>query len=219
MRRRQGRDLLDIGTIGLADLREHAHHYGKAIETHMPVALLLPILLRAAGPAAFILSAMTAGVLNQSIVLIPLLALAATITTILIRKLSPSPAADLAAMLNPDAPQQPKSIFAGSAQRFGIGLIGYAVCFGLAALIAALFQETEFNQTLVQSDIWFALIPAAIALIGASLSARMGANQMADMAGQMQAMFAQMQAQQGQDNPQDDDAFTVEGEIIDKDEN
>ncbi|MEM1086215.1 MAG: hypothetical protein AAGH90_00680 [Pseudomonadota bacterium] len=184
----------------------------------MPAALLLPVLLRAAGPAAFIVSAMTAGVLNQSIVLIPLLALAATVTTILIRKVSPSPVTDLAQMLNPDAAPAPKSIFAGSAQRFGVGILGYAVCFGFAALIAAMFQETEFNQTLVQSDIWFAIIPAVIALIGASLSARMGANQMADMAGQMQAMFAQMQSQNGQTNPPEDDAFTVEGEIIDKDE-
>ncbi|MEM1035155.1 MAG: hypothetical protein AAGI14_00210 [Pseudomonadota bacterium] len=184
----------------------------------MPAALLLPALLRASGPLAFIVSAMTAGVLNQSIVLIPLLAVAATITTILIRKVSPSPVSDLAQMLNPDAAQTQKSIFAGSARRFGIGIVGYAVCFGFAALIAALFQETEFNQTLVQSDVWFLAIPAVIALIGASLSARMGANQMADMAGQMQAMFAQMQAQNGQTGPSDDDAFTVEGEIIDKDD-
>ena len=35
----------------------------------MPAALLLPALLRASGPLAFIVSAMTAGVLNQSIVL------------------------------------------------------------------------------------------------------------------------------------------------------
>ena len=51
----------------------------------MPAALLLPALLSASGPLAFIVSAMTAGILNQSIVLIPLLAVAATITTILIR--------------------------------------------------------------------------------------------------------------------------------------
>lgn len=186
----------------------------------MPVALLVPILLRAAGPIAFIIAAMAAGVMNQSLMIVPLLALAATIATIIIRKVSPSPAVDLAAMLDPNAVPQKKSIFDGAGKRLGIGLVGYAVAFGFAALVAALFQETEFNQTLTTSDGWIILIPGILAILAAMLSARMGSNQIADMAGQMATMFAQMKDQQGDqtDPTADDDAFTVEGEIIDKDD-
>ncbi|MEO1642705.1 MAG: hypothetical protein AAFR74_05165 [Pseudomonadota bacterium] len=186
----------------------------------MPAALLLPLLLRAAGPIAFLIAAVTAGVMNQSFMIVPLLAIAATVTTIVIRKVSPSPASDLAAMLDPNAIPKEKSIFEGAGKRLGVGLVGYTVTFGIAALIAAMFQETEFNQTLTQTDAWIALIPSVLAIFAAMLSARLGANQIAGMAGQMADMFAAMKAQQGDPNgpAQDDDAFTVEGEIIDKDE-
>lgn len=186
----------------------------------MPAALMLPILLRAAGPIAFILAAMTAGVMNQSFMIVPLLALSATVVTIIIRKVSPSPAVDLAAMLDPNAVPKKKGIFDGAGKRLGIGLVGYAVAFGFSALIAALFQETEFNQTLTPTDGWIILIPSVLAVLAAMLSARMGSNQIADMAGQMATMFAQMKEEQGApgDPAADNDAFTVEGEIIDKDE-
>lgn len=187
----------------------------------MPAALMLPLLLRAAGPIAFLIAAVTAGVMNQSFMIVPLLAIAATLTTIIIRKVSPSPAADLAAMLDPNAVPQQKSIFEGAGKRLGVGLVGYTVTFGLAALIAAMFQETEFKQTLTQTDAWIILIPSGLAVLAAMLSARLGANQIAGMAGQMADVFAAMKAQQGGPNSaaQDDEAFTVEGEIIDKDDN
>lgn len=185
----------------------------------MPAALLFPIALRAAGPVAFMLAAIVAGVMNTSVLLVPLLALAATLTTILIKYLSPSPALNLAAMLDPNAPQTRPSPFAGMGQRFGIGLIGYAVLFGLAALIAALFQETQFEQTLRPNTFWLLVVPSLIAVATAFLAARMGMSQMAGMAGQMQAMFSQMQAGQNTAaDPADPDAFTVEGEIIDEDD-
>ena len=66
------------------------------------------------------------------------------------------------------------------------------------------------------SDASYILIPALIALLGAWGSARLGASQMAGMMGQMQDMFAQMQAAQGQESAED--PFTVDGEVIDPDE-
>lgn len=182
----------------------------------MPTALLLPILLRLAGPIAFSTAAAAAGVLNRSIMLVPLLAIAASLTTILIRTLVPSPVNDLKAMLNPNAPSQPPSPFRGMGKRFGIGLIGYGIAFGMAALLAALFQTTDFEPRLMPSDVGYLLIPAAIAFIGAWLSSRLGFNQMAGMMGQMQNMFAQMkdaERQAGGDEP-----FTVDGEVIQPDE-
>ncbi len=183
----------------------------------MPVALLFPLLLRAAGPIAFIGAAIVAGVMNRSFILIPLLALAATATTIAIRKFSPSPAMDLQAMLSPDTPPQTPNPLKGSGKRLGLGLIGYGVVFGLAALIAALFQTTEFEPQLMVSDAGFLIAPALVAFIGAWVSARIGLNQMAGMMGQMQDMFVQMQTQQNGAEA-DEGAFTFEGEIVEPDE-
>lgn len=182
----------------------------------MPTALLLPVLLRLAGPISFTVAASAAGVLNRSIMLIPLLAVAASLTTILIRTLVPSPINDLHAMLSPNAPPQPQSPFRGIGKRLGFGLVGYGIAFVLAALIAAIFQSTDFEPRLMPSDVGFLIIPAAIAIIGAWLSSRLGFNQMAGMMGQMQDMFAQMKEAERQASG--DEPFTVDGEIIHPDD-
>ena len=179
----------------------------------MPIALLFPVLLRVAGPLAFISATIVAGVMNRSFMLVPVLAVAATLTTILIRKVTPSPAMELKDMLSPEATPVPNSAFRGIGPRLAAGLVGYALLFALAAGIAALFQTTEFEPQLMIADLWFAAVPAVIALIGAWISARIGLNQMASMMGQMQDAFSQMQ--KGQSAPgSETDAFTFEGEII-----
>ena len=184
----------------------------------MPVAFLFPILLRLSGPLAFALSAITAGVMNRSFIMILLLAVIASLTTVIIRRVSPSPAMDLKAMMTPDAPPQPANPFRGVGRRFAIGLVGYAILFSLAASIAAIFQTTEFEPQLMLSDIWFAAVPAVIAFVGAWVSARIGLNQMASMMGGMQGVFDQMQANQRPEAADDEGAFTFEGEVIDPDE-
>lgn len=183
----------------------------------MPVALLFPIFLRLAGPIAFVMATILAGVMNRSFMLVAVLALAATLTTVIIRKVSPSPAMDLKAVLSPDAAPQPANAFRGAGRRLGIGLVGYAAIFGISAAIAAIFQTTEFEPQLMLEDAWFAAVPAVIAFVGAWVSARIGLNQMATMMGGMQDAFSQMQARQNPENP-NGDAFTFEGEVIDPDE-
>lgn len=183
----------------------------------MPVAFLFPVLLRLAGPLAFACAAIAAGVMNRSFIIVPLLAIIASLTTVIIRKVSPSPVMDLKAMMTPDAPPQPANPFRGVGRRFAIGLFGYAVLFGLAASIAAIFQATEFERQLMPPDMWFAGIPAVIAFVGAWVSARMGLSQMASMMGGMQDVFNQMQAGQDSTPADDEDAFTFEGEVIDPD--
>lgn len=201
-----------IASRPLAALRIHHHQRERPT---MPTALLLPIALRLAGPVAFICAALAAGVLNRSFIIVPLLAIAASLTTVLIRAVIPSPISDMESLLNPDAPVRKKSAFQGMGRRLGLGIIGYALVFGFAALIASIFQATEFEPRLLPSDVGYLAVPAALALVGAWLSARLGVSQMAGMMGQMQDMFAQMQAQQ---NPSEsDDPFTVDGEIIDPD--
>ncbi|MDJ0921833.1 MAG: hypothetical protein QNI84_11950 [Henriciella sp.] len=183
----------------------------------MPPALFFPILLRAAGPLAFIIAALIAGGMNRAVILVPLLAIVATLTTAVIRATTPSPTQELMAALNDEAEPAPQNPFSGSLQRLGAGLLGYSFLFAVAALIAAVFQVTEFNPSLTLQDLPFLIAPAIIALIGASISSRMGFNQMANMMGQMREAMAQMQP----DRPYDassDEAFTVEGEIIDKDD-
>jgi hypothetical protein len=182
----------------------------------MPFALFFPFLLRLAGPIAFLGAAIVAGVMNRSFVLVPLLALAATATTIIIRKVTPSPAMNLQSMLDPNAAEVKPNLFKGLGPRFAMGLVGYAFAFGIAALIAAVFQATEFEPRVLGSDLAFLIVPALLAFVGAWVSARLGLNQMASMMGEMQGMFSQMQTGQGPAN--DDDAFTVEGEVIDPDE-
>ncbi|MEM7328617.1 MAG: hypothetical protein AAF437_07750 [Pseudomonadota bacterium] len=180
----------------------------------MPVALFFPLLLRLAGPIAFLVAVAIAGAMNRSFILVPVLALAATLTTILIRTVTPSPAMDLKSVLRPEAEQRPHNPLRGSGKRFAAGLVSYAIIFALAALVAALFHTTEFEPQVMLVDGWFAIVPAIMAFVGAWVSARIGLNQMAGMMDQMQDAFAQMQTGQTPDET-DAEAFTVEGEILD----
>lgn len=183
----------------------------------MPVPLLFPILLRLTGPIAFVIAVATAGAMNRSFILVPLLALAASLTTVLIRTVTPSPAMDLKAALRPETEERPHNPLRGSGKRFAAGLVGYSIVFGLAAWIAALFRTTEFEPQVMLVDGWFAMIPAILAFVGAWISARIGLNQMANMMDQMQDAFADMQAGPPSDGSEED-AFTVEGEVIDPDQ-
>ena len=146
--------------------------------------------------------------------IVPLLALTATAAAVLIQSVSPSPMADLKDILNQGAQPQPASPFRGLGRRIGLGVLGFGAVFGLSALIAAIFQATEFEPQIRAFDFGLLLIPAILAVLGGGLSARIGRNQMAGMMDQMQDMFSQMQ------NPDPagtsaEDAFTVEGEVID----
>jgi len=179
----------------------------------MPTSFLFPILLRLAGPLAFLAAAIVAGVMNRSVLLVPVLTVVATVTTLVIRKVSPSPVTDMKSVLAPDASPEPASLFRGMGRRFGLGLVGYGVAFGLAALIAAMFQTTEFEPQLMMSDSIYLIAPTLVAIVGGWISARVGMSQMASMMGQMQEMMAQMQA--AQDAQSDAEAFTVDGEVID----
>ncbi|MEO1659780.1 MAG: hypothetical protein AAFR51_02240 [Pseudomonadota bacterium] len=180
----------------------------------MPIALLFPILARLAGPISFASAAIVAGGMNRSVVMVPLLAVTASLATVLVRWLLPSPVNDLKAMLSPEAEPAAPNPLKGVGQRFGLGLIGYGLLFGLAALIAAVFKTTEFEPQVLSSDIWFLAVPGAIAIIGAWVSARLGYTQMAGMMGQMQTVFADIKSQQAP-QPGEQDGFTFEGEIID----
>ena len=69
----------------------------------MPLTLLMPILLRVAGPVGFVLAAIVAGVLNRPVILVLFLAFAATLTTWLIRRYGLSPIDQVQAMMGQTA--------------------------------------------------------------------------------------------------------------------
>lgn len=92
------------------------------------------------------------------------------------------------------------------------------MCFFVAALIPALFQETAFNQVLVQSDIWFAIILSIISILGAATSSRIVSYQMADMANHMQTIFANLRELTHRDGHFEGEGYTVEREMIDCDD-
>ncbi|MEL7040474.1 MAG: hypothetical protein AAGL90_03065 [Pseudomonadota bacterium] len=181
----------------------------------MPTAIFVPIFLRLAGPLSFVVSTLIAGVMNRSVILVIALAAAATATTILIRWWIPSPVTDLKAAISPESLSNPPHPLSGMGRRFVIGVVGYAFLFGLAALLAALFQTTEFERQLTTDDLWFLGVPAGLALIGAYFSARLGYTQIEGVMAQMQVVAGQFRAQQGPASTHEDDAFTVEGEVID----
>ena len=172
---------------------------------------MLPVLLRVLASAVFAIAVIYAGVANRSILIVPLIAFAAAAVQWLVSIVAPSPITGLQQMVSPDAaPPNPVAKFG---RGFGVSLVLYLFLFGLSALIAALFQETEFARRLIADDIWIVALPAGIAFAASVLSAKTGTNQVVGMMEDVQKAFAEMQAQQAQQDMAADDDFIVEGEF------
>lgn len=177
----------------------------------MPVNLMLPVLLRVLASAAFIVAVIYAGIANRSVLIVPLLAFAAASIQWLVSVIAPSPITGLQQMVSPEAPPPNPAVKFG--RGIGVALVLYLVLFCLSALIAALFQETEFARRLESADLWIAGIPALVAFAASVLSAKTGTSQVAGMMEDVQKAFADMQAQQAQQDMAADDDFIVEGEF------
>ncbi len=183
----------------------------------MPTALILPILLRVLATAIFALAAIYAGVANRSFLIVPCLAAAAAAAQYVTGLIAPSPIQGLKFAFDPEA--RPPNPLSKAGRGFAMGVVLYGLLFSLAAMIAALFQETEFERALTGDDGLLVAVAAGFATVFSSLSARTGTSQIAGMMGNMQEAFADMQAQQATaDMAAGDDEFIVEGEIIEPDE-
>lgn len=181
----------------------------------MPAALALPLMLRAAAAIIFLVAVIAAGIMNRSVFIVPLLAVAATLTQFLVSKIIPSPLTDLKAGLNPQAPPTPA--LTKLTRGVIIATFGYGILFVFTVFISALFQETELAHNFTRTDLYLIAIPAIGAAILSLINARIANAQMATMMSGVQAMYAQMNPD-GPPNPaNDDDAFTIDGEIIDED--
>lgn len=177
----------------------------------MPKALLFPILLRATPGLVLLITACIAGVFNRSVMIVPLLAIAGTLSQYAASRFAPNPLDSLKAAFTggQTAPGPGAKLTRG----FIMSTLGFGVVYGLSALIAALFQETEFARTLTGFDAGLVIIPALMAFVLSIFVAKSIARQAAHMMGGLQEVFSEMQAQAGP-AANDDDAFTFEGEII-----
>lgn len=176
----------------------------------MPAFLIIPIALRVAATLVFIIAVVVAGVMNRSIMMVPLLAITATLVQWLVGKITPNPVNALQDALDTGIATRP------GAQKFApriiAGTIGYGLVFMLTVFISALFQETELERALTQTDAMILAVTAGIAGVLSLLHAHTGARQAANMMGDFQQAFNEMQTGQAAN---DEDAFTFEGEIID----
>ena len=183
----------------------------------MPLALILPIALRAASTLVFLVAVVVAGVMNRSIAIVPLLAIAATLTQLAVRRVAPSPIEGLQAAFQ--SPMGPPPHPAAKLLRSALtSTVAYGVLFGFSALIAAMFQVTEFSRIVTQFDFGLIAVPTVLAFLTGVLVAKTAASQAANMMGDLQQAFADMQAQQPGQPANDEEPFTFEGEIIDPDD-
>jgi len=182
----------------------------------MPAALALPLMLRAAAAIVFLIAVIAAGIMNRSVLMVPLLAAAATLTQFLVSRIIPSPLTEIKAGLNPNAPPTPA--LTKLSRGFFIATFGYGVLFVITVFISALFQETELAHALNRTDVYLITIPAATAAIFSLINARIANAQMATMMSGVQAIYAQMNSGDAPNPANDDDAFTIDGEIIDEDD-
>lgn len=180
----------------------------------MPFIIALPLMLRLGATLVFLLAVVAAGALNRSLVMVPLLAATATLTHWLVGKVVPNPLKNIQGIAgNVAVPgRSPQALL----MRFIAGTIGYGMIFMVTVFLSAIFQETELERALDGTDALILAVPAGIAALLSIATAYTGANQVTGMAADLHQTFAR-----GHTDPHglhDEDAFTVEGEIIDPDD-
>lgn len=183
----------------------------------MPTALALPILFRALAAFAFIGVATYAGIANRSFLIVPVLAGAAVLAQFIVRQIEPSPLTRLKAAVSPDAP--PANPAKSVLPAFGLATLGYGFVYGFSALIAALFQETEFERQLEAYDFWLIGGASIVAVIFSILSAKTGSSQIEGMMGDMQQAFADLKAKQAAEAMGEDEDFIIDGEFSSSNDN
>lgn len=176
----------------------------------MPFQIALPIVLRLGATAAFLIAVIVAGAINRAVVIVPLLAAAATLTQYVAGRIAPGPLAQLGAALDAKATSTPSfnRLWLG----FLLGSAGYAVLFILTVFLSAMFQQTELERALGMTDLWILAAPTLAALLLSVINSRTSASQVSGMMSNLQSAFSE------QSPANDGEPFTVEGEIIEPDD-
>lgn len=176
--------------------------------------LFRSLLIYLCGPLAFIASVGLAGILNRSLLLVPALALTATATSVLLRSLIPSLRSGLQMILRRQEPVAKVAILSGAIRGFVLRWLGYGAVFFSAAMLAALFQATDFAPRIERSDLWFLCLPVAIAIPSRWLSHQLGVGRAVKMRPPMRSVFERAQTGSHPHTDSTQAPFTIEAEII-----
>ncbi len=179
----------------------------------MPLFLALPIILRIASTLVFLVAVIVAAVLNRSVMMVPLLAAAATLSHWVAGKFVPNPLSNLAGATRIRMPMS--SLPGRLVPRFLIGVFGYGILFALTVLISAIFQQTELERAITNTDFIIIGVASAIAIILSVINAYTAATQVTGIMADLQQAFGDMQDGQV---PDGEEPFTFEGEVIDPDD-
>lgn len=165
----------------------------------MRFAIWMPIMLRAASAFVFVIAVIVAGAANRSLIMVPAIAAVATLANLNTPRMS----------INlTGAPEQ--GLIGRAMSVFFTRTVLFAVVFGLAALIAALFRETEFARDFTNFDVILVTAPFVLALILTTIAMRSPLGNPEEFVNDLKQALAEMQAG---DTPDNDDAFTVDGEF------
>ena len=164
----------------------------------MPASFALPLRLRLASSAAFLLAVLIAAGAQRSLLMVPILAAASTGAHWLASRLAQGDHATLLAMLDPRTRRLAQQNIARAG--FLFGLFGYAVIFIITVFLSALFTPTELARQLTGFDLGLILIPTLATLALGLIRGRVSPPLMT----------------QPSDPPPEADAkaFILEGEII-----
>ncbi len=182
----------------------------------MPFVLALPIILRIASTLVFLVAVIVAAALNRSVMMVPLLAAAATLSHWVAGKFVPNPLSNLEGATSIRTPMG--NLLGRLAPRFLVGVFGYGILFALAVLISAVFQETELERAITRTDFIIIGVASVIAIILSVINAYTAATQVTGIMSDLQQAFSDMQDGQGPDQDGGETPFTFEGEIIDPDD-
>ena len=159
-------------------------------------------MLRAASAFVFVIAVIVAGAANRSLLMVPAIAAVATLANLNTPRMS----------INlTGAPEQ--RLVGRAMTVFFTRTVMFAFVFGLSALIAALFQETEFARDFTNFDVILVTVPFVLALILTTMAMRSPLGNPEEFVQDLRKAFAEMQENGGPQPAANDDAFTVDGEF------
>ncbi|MGB2075049.1 MAG: hypothetical protein ACPH4G_00860 [Henriciella sp.] len=159
--------------------------------------------LRALSSIGFVMAVIAAAIAGTNIAIIPILALASTLTHWLAARISHRPDSPLGAALQSPTGQTARKKIAQLG--FFFGLLGYGFIFMLTVFISAIFGSVDLSQRLAGEDFYLVLAPVILASLIA-ITNRLQVSKPA-RPGQFQSS--------SRANTETQAPFTVDGEIID----
>lgn len=165
--------------------------------------------LRLLSSVGFLTAVIAAAIGGTNIVIIPMLALASTLTHWLAAKISHRPDSPLGAALQSPTGRTARKKIA----QFGFffGLLGYSFIFMVTVFISAIFGSVDLSQRLAAGDFYLILAPVILAFVIAIITRLQVTPAARPAPFQSDAFRSDADAQTPTQEP-----FTVDGEIIDK---